>query len=157
MDWYKRAFRECDALVRDHLEAGERVIAVGRCSDITELGGVDEGGTARSYLMITDRRLRWVPHYNLDYEATLNLADITGYSERTLAHRRAIRLNHPSVGHPRLWPGRQLPADFAKELRREGRLRDDPSPLTYTELAFSRRDTAAARALRDSLAPHVGA
>lgn len=87
-------FRECDSVVRDHLEAGEHVIAVGRCSDITELGGVDEGGTARSYLMITDRRLRWVPHYNLDHEATLNLADITGYRERTLAHRWAIRLDH---------------------------------------------------------------
>jgi len=34
---------------------------------------------------------------------------------------------------------------------------DEPGPITYTELAFSRRDTAAARALRDALASGAGA
>jgi hypothetical protein len=151
VDSYRRSFLACDVAVRGHLEAGERVVAVGRCADITELGDVGEGGTARSYVMITDRKLRWVPHYDLRHEASLNLDDITQYRERTLAHRWAIMLKHPSVEHPRMWPARQLPADLARELRAEGRLRDQPSPIPFTELAFSRRETAAARALRGSL------
>lgn len=156
MDPYKRRFLTCDAAVRRHLEAGERVIAVGRCADITELGGVDEGGKARSYIMITDRRIRWVPDYNLAHEASLRLDDITAYRERTRAHRWAIMLTHPSVEHARLWPGRELPADLAKKLRTQGRLRDEAGPITYTEFAFSRRDTAAARTLLHSLASRPG-
>ena len=151
VDPYKRAFLACDVAVRSHLEASERVVAVGRCADITELGDVGEGGRGRSYVMITDRELRWVPHYDLRHEASLNLDDITRYRERTLAHRWAIMLQHPSVEYPRMWPARQLPADLARELRAKGRLRGQPGPIPFTELAFSRRETAAARALRDSL------
>ena len=102
--------------------------------------------------MITDRRLRWVEHYALANEASINLSDITSSSERTLAHRWAILLTHPSLERRRLWPGRTMPADVAEELRAAGRLRDEPGPVTYTEFAFSRRDTTAARALRDALA-----
>jgi hypothetical protein len=151
VDPFKRAFLACDVAVRGHLEAGERVIAVGRCADITELGDAGEGGKARSYVMITDRKLRWVPHYDLRHEASLDLDYITQYRERSLAHRWAIMLMHPSVDHPRTWPARRLPADLARELRAEGRLRDQPGPIPFTELAFSRRETAAARALRGSL------
>ena len=151
MDSYKRAFLACDVAVRGDLEAGERVVAMGRCADITELGDAREGGTARSYVMVTDRKLRWVPHYDLQHETSLNLDDITEDRERTRAHRWAIMLQHPSVEHPRMWPARQLPADLARKLRAEGRLRDQPDPITFTELAFSRRETAAARALRGSL------
>lgn len=151
MDSFKRAFLVCDDAVRAHLEATERVVAVGRCADITEIGDAREGGTARSYVMITDRKLRWVPHYDLQHETSLNLDDIAGYSERTRDHRWAIMLQHPSVEHPRLWPARQLPPDWARKLRDEGRLRDQPDPITFTELAVSRRESTAARALRDSL------
>jgi hypothetical protein len=151
VDPYKRAFLECDVAVRGHLDAGEQVVAVGRCADITELGDVGEGGKARSYVMITDRRVRLVPHYDLRHEASLDLDHITEYRERSLAHRWAIMLMHPSVEHPRMWPGRQLPADLARAFRAEGRLRDQPGPILFTELAFSGRETAAARALRGSL------
>jgi hypothetical protein len=157
VDSYKRAFLTCDAAVRTHLEVGEQVIAVGRCADITELTDIEQGGVARTYLMITDRRLRWVEHYALANEASMNLSDITSYSERTLAHRWAILLTHPSVEHRRLWPGRAMPADVAMELRVAGRLRDEPGPVTFTEFAFSRRDTAAARALREALATSTDA
>jgi len=106
---------------------GERVVAVGRWADITELADIEQGGVARTYVMITDRRLRWVEHY-LANEASINLSDITSYSERTVAHRWAISLTHPSVEHRRLWPGRTMPADVAEELRAAGRLRDEPGP-----------------------------
>jgi hypothetical protein len=155
VDSYKRAFLACDVAVRGHLEAGERVVAVGRCADITELGDVGEGGTARSYVMITDRKLRWVPHYDLRHETSLNFDDITQYRKRTLAHRWAIMLEHPSVEHPRVWPARQLPADLAKKLRAEGRLRDQPGPILFTELAFSRRETATARAVHSLISRAV--
>jgi hypothetical protein len=65
VDSFKRVFLACDAVVRTRLEMGEHVVAVGRCADITEIGGVEEGGVAHTYLMITDRRLRWVETYDL--------------------------------------------------------------------------------------------
>lgn len=102
MDSFKRAFLVCDDAVRAHLEVTKRVVAVGRSADITEIGDAREGGTARSYVMITDRKLRWVPlYYDLQHETSLNLDDIAGYSERTRDHRWAIMLQHPSVEHPR--------------------------------------------------------
>jgi hypothetical protein len=157
VDSFKREFLACDAAIRAHLEMGEHVVAVGRCADITEIGGVDDGGAARTYLMITDRRLRWVESYDLATETSIKLSDITSFSERMLAHRWAILLRHPSVRYRRLRPGRTLPASAAAILRADGRLRDEPGPITYTEFAFSRRDTAAARALRDALASGAGA
>ncbi len=151
MDSSKRTLLACDAAIRAHLEEGEHVVAVGRCADITEIGGVEQGGAPRTFLMITDRRLRWVEPYDLATEASIKLSDVTSFRERTLAHRWAILLRHPSVHYRRLWPGRTLPASAAATLRADGRLRDEPGPITYTEFAFSRRDTAAARALRDAL------
>ena len=93
-----------------------------------ELADIEQGGVARTYVMITDRRLRWVEHYALANEASINLSDITSSSERTLAHRWAILLTHPSLERRRLWPGRTMPADVAEELRAAGRLRDEPGP-----------------------------
>lgn len=147
----EQTFATCDAALRRGLDADEQVIAVGRSQDITELGGVEDGGKTRTYLMVTDRRVRWVPYCDLEHEASLDLDVITGSSERSLAHRWSITLMHPSVEYPRLWPGRRLPVDLARQLRARGRLRDEPGPFTYTEFAFSRRDTVAARALRHAL------
>jgi hypothetical protein len=58
VDPFKRSWAVCDAQVRSHLQSDERVLAVGRCADITEYGGLEAGGTARTYVMVTDRRLR---------------------------------------------------------------------------------------------------
>jgi hypothetical protein len=147
----RRRFLECDAGVRRHLEANEGVIAVGRCADITEIGGPEQGGAASTYIMVTDRKIRWVPGTDLKFETSLDFDDITESRERSVVHRWAILLTHPSVEHPRFWPGRGMPADLADRLRDHGRLRDDPGPLTLTEFAFSRWDTASARALRSGL------
>ncbi len=139
----------CDTEVRKHLEPGERVLAVGRCEDITEVHGPERGGTASAYVMITTQRLRWVPHSHLDYEASLDLDEVTAFTERTLAHRYTISLRHPPVERRRMVPDERFPLEWRVHLRAKGHLRGDGrSPLSRTELAFSRRDTQAARALR---------
>lgn len=51
----------CDAQVRNHLEPGEHVLAVGRCEDVTEEGRM---GPLRTFVMVTDRAVRWIA--NLD-------------------------------------------------------------------------------------------
>lgn len=50
----------CDTQVRAHLDPDERVLAIGKCEDVTEWGGPERGGGGWTYLMVTDRRLRWV-------------------------------------------------------------------------------------------------
>lgn len=146
-----RQFLDCDADVRRHLEAGEEVIAIGLCADITEIGGPDQGGSASTYIMVTDRKIRWALGTDLRFETSLDYDEITGCEERTVLHRWAILLTHPAVEHSRFWPGREMPADLVVSLRAQRRLRDGRDPLTLTEFAFSRRDTAAARALRGGL------
>jgi hypothetical protein len=144
--------------MRRHLEADEQVTAVGRCADITELGGPEQGGTSDSFVMITDRRLRWVPYSILAWEASLKLDDVSAFTERTLAHRYALRLAHPPLERQRWRPHETFPADLRERLRAEGRLRGDGvSSLSWTELAFSRPDTKAAKALREALAFRLGA
>ncbi len=151
MGWFNERFAACNAAVRRHLSSDERVIAVGRCEDITELGGPERGGITGGYVMITSRKLRWVPHCDLAYEASLELDAITGATERSVAHHYAISLQHPPLERRRISPGRWFPPELRDELRARGQLREGTGPFAYTELAFSRRDTAAARALRDAI------
>lgn len=142
----------CDMEVRNHLNTGERVLAVGRCADITEVGGPEDGGTASAYVMITTDKLRWVPYSHLYYEAALGFDEVTAFTERTLAHRYAICLRHPPLDRLRMVPDEVFPPEWRAHLRAKGHLRGDGrSPLSRTEIAFSRRDTRAARALREAL------
>jgi hypothetical protein len=153
--WFREEFAACDAEVRRHLMLDERVLAVGRCEDITELGGPEEGGISRSYVMITDRRLRWVRGCNLAFEASLDLDAITGFTERSLAHHYAISIQHPPLERRHLAPELSFPPEVRDRLLVEGRLRARRGPFMYTELAFSRRDTVAARTLRDAISPRL--
>jgi hypothetical protein len=134
----------CDASIRSRLDYDEAVLAVGRCEDITEHGGVESGGAAWTYVMVTNRRLRWVPRSRLEFETALDLDDVTGLSEETSAHRYAISLEHTPVVRRHRVPHRLLffrwgTVDRMDEFRR-------------TKLAFSRADTAAVAALRSELA-----
>ena len=130
------------------------MLAIGRCADITEIGGLEAGGTARSYVMITDRRLRWIPFYDLEYESMLDLDSVKDFTERTAAHRYAISLQHAPLRRRRIAP--ELEPEFRAVLRAKGLLHEGTGPFTRTELAFSHRDTAAARTLRESLASRLG-
>jgi hypothetical protein len=134
-----------EAHLRVHLDPDERVIAVGRCEDITLRGDIDDGGAASTFVMVTDRYLRWAPHGWLRYVTAVDLDDVSEALERTSAHRYAIRLRHPPV---------QALRDAPKHRFLGFRWGDTDAlrTLRITTLAFSRRDTKAARALREQLA-----
>jgi hypothetical protein len=134
----------CDVHVRAHLDEDEQVLATGRCEDITERGSINSGGAAWTYVMVTNRRLRWVPHAEVRFEASLDLDDVTEVSERSHGHRYAIDLAHRPLSRPHSAPAhRFLMFAWGDTVV--------TTPLSHTQLAFSRRDTEAARALRDQL------
>ena len=138
----------CDVALRSHLDADERVLSIGRCEDITERGSVDQGGAGWTFIMVTDRRLRWVPHMNLRFEALLALDRVMGVSETSRSHRYAIALDHRPLTRPHTVPAHRF-------LRFEWGNSVVATTMTRTELAFSRRDTKAAQALRDQLSRHM--
>ena len=121
------------------------MIAVGRCEDITARGDIDSGGAAWTFVMVTNRRLRWVPYVRLRYETNVDLDRVTAVFEQTSAHRYAMTLHHAPVRALRVVPAHRFLTfrwGNATAVR----------TLGTTRLAFSRRDTRAARALREQLA-----
>ena len=134
----------CDAALRSRLDAGEHVLAIGRCQDITERGSIEQGGAALTFIMVTDRRLRWVPYASLEFEASLVLGQVTAVSERSLRHRYAIAIDHGPLARPHTVPAHRF-------LRFQWGDTVVTTPLIRTELAFSRRDTKAAQALREQV------
>jgi hypothetical protein len=54
--------KTCEAELRRRLEPDERVVAIGRAEEITLRGTIEAGGAAWTFVMVTDRQLRWVPH-----------------------------------------------------------------------------------------------
>jgi hypothetical protein len=137
--------KTCEAELRRRLEPDERVVEVGRAEDITLRGTIEAGGAAWTFVMVTDRSLRWVPQCRLRYVTAVGLEDVTGALERTSAHRYAIRLRHQPIQALRDVPKHRF-LGF-----RWGNT-DALRTLRITTLAFSRRDTKAARALREQLA-----
>jgi hypothetical protein len=135
----------CEEHLRARLEPNERVIAVGRAEDVTLRGGIDSGGATWTFVMVTDRHLRWVPHCRLRYATAVSLDDVTGALERSSAHRWAIRLRHGTVRALREVPKHRF-------LTYQWGNIDAVRSLRFTTFAFSRRDTKAARALREQLA-----
>ena len=145
MDGLKDRLDACEADLRDRLDPDERVIAIGRTEDITLRGDIDAGGAAWTFVMVTDRHLRWVPYCRLKYTTAVGLDDVTGALERTSAHRYAIRLRHGTIRALRDVPKYRF-------LGYQWGNTDAVRRLPMTTLAFSRRDTGAARALREQLA-----
>ena len=135
----------CEEDLRARLEPKERVIAVGRAEDITLRGDIDSGGAGWTFVMVTGRRLRWVPDCRLQYVTSVDLDDVTGALDQTSAHRYAITLHHAKTRALR-----NLPAHRFLWFRWGNA--DAARTLDNTRLAFSRRDTDAARALRAQLA-----
>jgi hypothetical protein len=129
----------CYALLRSHLDPDEWIVAVGRCEDITMRGSIDSPGW--TYVMVTNARLRWVPNFDPRFEAALPFNSITAAWERSSKHRYAIALEHAPLTRPHWAPAhRFLTFEWGNRLVW--------TPLTRTVLAFSRRDTHAAIALR---------
>ena len=145
MTGLKERWESCEADLRARLDPDEQVIAVGRCEDVTDRGGVDQRGAGWTFVMVTDRHLRWVPGVSLRFETAVDVDDVTEALEQISAHRYAMTLHHAPVRALR-----QVPAHRFMTFRwgNATALRT----LTRTMLAFSRRDTDAARALREQLA-----
>lgn len=135
----------CDGEVRARLRENEQVLATGRCEDITVQGGIESGGAAWTYVMVTAQRLHWVPHAVLRFRTSLDLDDVTAVSERFRDHRFAIDLVHHPLSRPHWAPAhRFLMFEWGNTVV--------TTPLIHTELTFSRRDTEASEALRNQLA-----
>ena len=94
--------------------------------------------------MVTNRRLRWVPYATLEFEASLALDGVTGVLEALHGHRYAIALDHTPLTRPHTVPAHRL-------LGFQWGNAVVTTPLTRTKLAFSRRDTKAALALREQI------
>jgi hypothetical protein len=95
--------------------------------------------------MVTDRHLLWVPRVSLRFESALDLDDVTGAFEETSAHRYAMTLDHAPVRALRTVPAHRF---LTFQWGNATAIRT----LSMTKLAFSRRGTEAARALREQLA-----
>jgi hypothetical protein len=98
--------------------------------------------------MVTNRRLRWVPHVTLEFEAALLFDDVTAFSERSLKHRYAIELEHGPITRTHTVPAhRFLRFEWGDDVVTDS--------VSRTGLAFSRRDTEAAQALRQQVSDRL--
>jgi len=133
-------------LLRARLEPGERILAQGRAfephRDTFELSQLISGpGCA---VLVTERRALWVSRSDKRWVRILPFAVVRFYVELTQAHRYALALDHEAMERLQWVPARRLLAwswGNAEEAR----------PVSRSVLAFSRRDTAAAGAIRTQL------
>jgi hypothetical protein len=139
-------FRRWMDLLMARVEPGERVLAQGRAFephvDSFDLTMVISGpGCA---VVVTERRVLWVSRGDERWVRTLPFAVVRFYVETTQAHRYALALDHESIERLRWVPAHRLLGwswGNAEEVR----------SVTRSVLGFSRRDTAAARAIRTQL------
>ncbi len=138
---FRDGIAAAEAQVREHLDSGEQILAVRRADDVTEAPGSTGG---HSFVMVTDRALRWITFHDLRLEASLDIEAITHASERTAAHRYAMDLEHGPIRHAHYVPAhRVLSSKWGNKIAYD--------VFTRTSIAFSRRETAAASALRERL------
>jgi hypothetical protein len=138
--------RWMDLLVA-RLEPAERVLARGRAFEPRDALGFDLA-TAISgpgcAVVVTERCVLWVSRDDQRWVRSLPLDLVRSYTEITQAHRYALALDHRSIDRLQWVPAHQLlwwSWGNAEAVR----------PVTSTVLAFSRRDTEAARAIRSRL------
>jgi hypothetical protein len=139
--------RSMDLLI-GRLEPGERVLARGRAFEPPdalgfELSMVISGpGCA---VVVTERRVLWLSGgKDQRWVRSLPFAVVTSYTEITQAHRYALVLDHQRIERLHWVPAHQLlwwSWGNAEAVR----------PVTSSALAFSRRDTKAAGAIRSQL------
>ena len=138
----QRMKRECDEKLRGLVGAGERVLAGGTASLLR--GSDDEGSGEWRFLVVTGQRLlsaHWGHpdrlHEDLSFDA------VTAWADGTQYHRYVVLLRHAPVTRSQAGPWWHRLPFLGRSVRKVTR--------TSTVLRFSRRDTAAASALRASL------
>jgi hypothetical protein len=138
--------RWMDLLVA-RLEPGERVLAQGRAFEPRDALGFDLSTVISGpgcAVVVTERRTLWVSRDDQRWVRLLPLDLVTSYTEITQAHRYALALDHRNIDRLQWVPAHQLlwwSWGNAEAVR----------PVTNSMLAFSRRDTQAARAIRSRL------
>jgi hypothetical protein len=138
--------RWMDLLVA-RLEPGERVLAQGRAFEPRDALGFDLSTVISGpgcAVVVTERRALWVSRDDQRWVRLLPLDLVTSYTEITQAHRYALALDHRNIDRLQWVPAHQLlwwSWGNAEAVR----------PVTNSMLAFSRRDTEAARAIRSRL------
>jgi hypothetical protein len=140
-------FQRCMDLLVAGLQPGERVLARGRAFEPRDalrfdLATVISGpGCA---VAVTERSALWVSRDDERWVRSLPFALVASCTEITQAHRYALALDHQSIERLQWVPAHQLLGwswGNAEAVR----------PVTSSALAFSRRDTKAARAIRSQL------
>jgi hypothetical protein len=140
-------FHQWMDLLVARLEPGERVLARGRAFEPRaalrfDLATVISGpGCA---VAVTEHRVLWVSRDDQRWVRSLPFALVTSYTEITQAHRYALALDHQRIDRLQWLPAHQVlwwSWGNAEAVR----------PVTSSALAFSRRDTEAARAIRGRL------
>jgi hypothetical protein len=138
--------RWMDLLVA-RLEPGERVLARGRAFEPRDVLRFDLSAVISGpgcAVAVTERRALWVSRDDERWVRSLPLNLVTSYTEVTQAHRYALALDHQGIERLQWVPAHQLlwwswgNAEAAR-------------PAMSSALAFSRRDTKAARAIRSRL------
>ena len=138
--------RWMDLLVA-RLEPGERVLARGRAFEPRDVLWFDLATVISGpgcAVTVTERRVLWVSRDDQRWVRSLPLELVRSYTEVTQAHRYALALDHQSIERLQWVPAHQLlwwSWGNAEAVR----------AVTSSALAFSRRDTKAARAIRSRL------
>jgi hypothetical protein len=147
MTYLHDLMRDSEAAVLGRLFVGEEVLATGRCADITTTGDLDSAGAGWTYVMITDRRVLWVPSIRKSVgTCALDLDAIRWCNEVHWRHRCAIAMHHDPLVREYFAPnGRQQNWEYASM----GMVR---GPLSKTILGFSRSTTAATEEMKEQLA-----
>jgi len=147
MTYLRDLMKDSEAAVLSHLSVGEEILATGRCADITTTGDLDSAGAAWTYVMVTDRRLLWVPSIRTFVgTCELDLDAISRCNEIRWRHRSAMAMHHDPLVREYFAPnGRQKNWEYTSMSVARG-------PLSKTILGFSRPTTAASEKLKKQLA-----
>jgi hypothetical protein len=95
-------------------------------------------------IVVTERRALWLSNDDERWVRELAFTKVASYAEITHAHRYALALDHESIARLQRVPAhRFLTWSWGNS--------EAVGTVTRSVLAFSRRDTAAARALRVQL------
>jgi hypothetical protein len=140
-------FRRWMDLLVARLEPGERVLARGRAFEPHDALGFDLSTVISGpgcAVAVTEHRVLWVSRDDQRWVRALPFALATSYTEIMQAHRYALAFDHQSIERLQLVPAHQL-------LGWSWGNAEVVLPVTSSALAFSRRDTEAARAIRSRL------
>jgi hypothetical protein len=138
--------RVSEAAARDLLADKERVLATGRCADITTTGDLDSAGAAWTYVMVTNRRVHWVPSIRrLGTVCSFDLDEVQTCIEVHWRHRSAMIMDHDALIREHFVPnGRPLHWEYVS-------MDSVVGPLSRTILGFSRPTTTATVTLKEQL------